>query len=108
MSVRYSSGDAEQTFGDVQRRAWAVDTNEGFVIVIGVTRGPAGPRRKGGGIKSLGLLECGTDRRQSVSQCSVQTHLWLRASRPHCNSSRWGYCPTDGTREGKGFVRACS
>lgn len=85
-----------------------MDTNEGFVIVIGVIHGPAGPRRKGGGIKSLGLLECGTDGCQSISQRSVQTHLLFRVSRPHCNSSRWGYCPTDGTREGKGFVGARS
>lgn len=54
--MRYSSGDVEQTFGDMQRRAWAMDTN-------GIRRchrchpyGPASPRRKGGGIKSLGLF----------------------------------------------------
>lgn len=34
--MRYSSGDVEQTFGDMQRRAWAMDTNVEFVIVVGV------------------------------------------------------------------------
>lgn len=85
-----------------------MDTNVEFVIVIGVTHGPASPRRKRGGIKSLGLLECGAYRSQSISQCSVQTHLLFRARHPHWNSSGWGYCPTDGTREGKGFPRVRS
>lgn len=78
--------------GDMQRGAWATDSNVKFinVVVVGVTH--MDQLAQGGKKTSLGLLECGIDKSQSFNGahhviskligCSVQGN-------PHCNSSSW-------------------
>lgn len=59
-SVSYSSAMLIRPLGDMQRGAWATDSNVKFINVVGVTH--MDQLAQGGKKTSLGLLECGIDK----------------------------------------------